>query len=239
VAVEQYEEAVERGAIGEALRTACELAVFGNEYFQRKRPWETRDPCVVASGAALVRAMAVELAPYVPRFAGAVLRVFGISEPRWDDLLEPLGGRRLTLDRVLLERIDATKIQRQVEAKAGGTAVTTEKAEAKGKPIITFSDFEKLDLRVGEILSASEMPDADKLWHLSVRFGDKTRSCVAGIKQAYRSDELVGKRVIALVNLEPRTIRGVPSECMLLAAHGEGMSLAIVDRAVEPGSPVS
>lgn len=226
-----YEAALEKGALAEALRAVCELAVFGNEYFQRKRPWETKDEAAVASGVHLVKGMAIQLRPYVPRFASAVLSVLGVSDPRWDDIDRSIGGAKLGEERVLLERIDVGEIRGCVEREEG----RAEEAEVT----ISLSDLEKIDLRVGVIASASVVEGADKLLALSVDFGDRTRSCVAGIKESYAPDDLIGKRVVAVVNLEPRTIRGLQSECMLLAARGEEFSLAVVDRPVEPGTAVS
>jgi methionyl-tRNA synthetase len=226
-----YEAALERGALGEALRSVCELAVFGNEYFQRKKPWETKDAAVVASGMHLVKGMAIQLAPYVPRFASAVLSVLGVPDSRWEDIDRSIGGSKLGEERVLLERIDVGEIRGRVER-------DKERVE-EIEGTVSFSDFEKVDLRVGVVVSASEVVGADRLLQLSVDFGDRTRSCVAGIKGSYAPDDLVGKRVVAVVNLEPRTIRGLQSECMLLAAQGEELSLVVVDRPTEPGTAVS
>jgi len=241
--VDQYESAVERGMVGEALRLACDLAVFGNEYFQRKRPWETKDPVTIASAVQLVKVMAMQLYPYVPGFAGAILGVLGCTDVVWNDLQTPIGGTKLSSKRVLLERIDIDEIRKQVEGEESEAAKVQEKKEEKtvkdGKETITFGDFEKLDLRVGTIEKAETIEGADKIWHLSISFGHETRSCVAGVKESYGADELVGKQVVALVNLEPRAIRGVQSECMLLAAKGTELSLATLDRPVEPGTPVS
>ncbi len=226
-----YEDALERGALGEALRSVCELAVFGNEYFQRKKPWETKDEAAVASGVYLVKGMAIQLAPYLPRFASAVLSVLGVSDPRWEDIDRSIGGSKLGEERVLLERIDVGEIRERVERQ--------EERVEETEVAISFSDFEKVDLRVGVIAAASEVAGAEKLLQLSVDFGDRTRSCVAGIKESYAPDDLIGKHVVAVVNLEPRTIRGLQSECMLLAAQGEELSLVVVDRPVEPGSAIS
>ena len=228
-----FEDAFERAALAEALRAVCDLAVFGNEYFQRKRPWETKDEVAVASGLHLVKAMGVLLLPFVPAFASEVLSVLGISEPDWDEIDRSAGGGEVGIERVLLERIEVEELRRHVEQ-------TAEEEPAKEAEVtISFEDFEKLDLQVGEITSATEIAGADNLLQLSVDFGDRSRSCVAGIRKSYAADELIGKRVVALVNLEPRTIRGVQSECMLLAAQGESLSLAVVDRPVEPGTAVS
>jgi len=93
--------------------------------------------------------------------------------------------------------------------------------------------------RRAEILSVDEIAGADKLYQLKVDVGDGQRTCVAGIKEHFSQEELVGRKVLVLANLEPVTIRGVRSECMVLAAKGTTLSLLEPDPRVEPGSPVS
>jgi methionyl-tRNA synthetase len=171
----------------------------------------------------------------VPRFASAVLSVLGVPDSRWEDIDRSIGGSKLGEERVLLERIDVGEIRGRVERDKRCVEERVEEIEGT----VSFSDFEKVDLRVGVIVSASEVVGADRLLQLSVDFGDRTRSCVAGIKGSYAPDDLVGKRVVAVVNLEPRTIRGLQSECMLLAAQGEELSLVVVDKPMEPGTAVS
>lgn len=103
------------------------------------------------------------------------------------------------------------------------------------KMTITFDEFLKLEIKVGEILNVREHPNADKLLILEVDTGEK-RQLVAGIKDYYPAKELKGKRIIVLCNLEPREIRGVKSEGMLLAAEDKrGVSLLIPDRKRERG----
>lgn len=107
---------------------------------------------------------------------------------------------------------------------------------------ITFADFQKLDIRVGEIKSAEEIEGADKLYKLMVDLGGEERQLVAGIKPYYPKEELVGKKVLVLANLEPRTIRGVESRGMVLCAHNEDRSqlaCTVPERDVAPGSKVS
>lgn len=89
---------------------------------------------------------------------------------------------------------------------------------------ITYADFQKLDLRVGEIMAAEEIPGADKLLKLKVNIGTEIRELVAGIKLFYALDQLVGRKVAVLTNLEPKTIRGVASQGMVLAASTEGVT---------------
>ncbi|MBU1027026.1 MAG: methionine--tRNA ligase, partial [Candidatus Margulisbacteria bacterium] len=89
---------------------------------------------------------------------------------------------------------------------------------------ISFADFQKLDIRVGEIKIAEEIEGADKLYKLIVDIGGEERVLVAGIKQYYSKDDLPGKKVLVLTNLEPKVIRGVESHGMVLCAHTEDRS---------------
>ena len=86
---------------------------------------------------------------------------------------------------------------------------------------ITFDDFEKLDLRIGTIEAAEKVENSDKLFQLKVDIGAEHRTIVAGVVQQYSADELVGKQIIVLTNLEPKEIRGVVSQGMILAADPE------------------
>lgn len=105
--------------------------------------------------------------------------------------------------------------------------------------MITYDDFAKLDIRIGTIIEADNHPDADKLLLLKVDVGAKQIQLVAGIKGFYSPQELAGKHIVVLANLEPRRIRGQVSEGMLLAAQGNDRISALVpDKEVEPGSQV-
>ncbi len=231
----EYEAAMEGGGIAQAVRSVCELAGFGNEYFQRKKPWATKDQAAVASGAYFVKAMAIMLLPIMPKFATSVLRIVGIDHAVWKDLDGGLGGVRLTDKRTLLERIDVAQIREAIMSCSNDSDETKEVDVEQ----ITFEDFKKFDFRIAEILKVDEIKGADKLYQLKVNVGDGHRTCVAGIKAHFSKEDLVGRKVLVLVNLEPVTIRGVRSECMVLAAKGTTLSLLEPDARVEPGSPVS
>ena len=107
---------------------------------------------------------------------------------------------------------------------------------------ISFSDWEKLDLRNAEILEAEDIEGADKLYKLKIDLGTETRILVAGLKQNYTKEELEGKRIIVLTNLEPKTIRGIKSKGMILAVsnadHSE-VKLLQTDGVIELGNKVS
>ena len=104
---------------------------------------------------------------------------------------------------------------------------------------VTIDDFMKLDLRVARVIEASEIEGADRLLKLRVDLGGETRQLVAGIKKSYAPEELVGKHIVVVANLEPARLRGVESQGMLLAATtDEGPVLATFERTVAPGSRV-
>ncbi|MEM5871534.1 MAG: hypothetical protein QW051_01540 [Candidatus Aenigmatarchaeota archaeon] len=104
---------------------------------------------------------------------------------------------------------------------------------------IEIKDFEKLELKVGEILKVDDIAGSDKLYRLEVDIGGKQITLVAGIKKNYPKNKLLGKKVVVLTNLRPATIRGVTSEGMLLAAvKGDKVNLVTVDGDAEVGSDV-
>jgi methionine--tRNA ligase beta chain len=106
---------------------------------------------------------------------------------------------------------------------------------------VTFDDFKKLDLRVAEIKACEDVKGADRLYHLTIDLGEE-RHIVAGIKAHYGQEELIGKKIIIIANLEPRTIRGITSHGMLLAASEADKSAVVLitpDRDIPNGSTVS
>ncbi len=106
---------------------------------------------------------------------------------------------------------------------------------------ITFDDFIKLDLRVAEIKACEDIEGADKLYKLTIDMGEE-RLIVAGIKQHYSREELIGKRIAVVANLEPRKLRGIMSHGMLLAASNDDKSSVVLltpDKAIPNGSKIS
>jgi len=111
------------------------------------------------------------------------------------------------------------------------------------KPLITFEDFAKLDLRTATIKKIEEIPEADKLYKLTIDVGELgERTICAGIKQHYNKEDLVGKQIIIIANLEPRKMRGIESQGMLLAAVSESEKQIIIiqpEKQIEDGTIVS
>lgn len=100
--------------------------------------------------------------------------------------------------------------------------------------MLTIEEFGKLDLRIATILSVEEHPNADRLWKIQVQVGDETRQIVGGIRSYYTKENLIGRQIVLVSNLEPATIRGEKSEGMLLAAKdGQGIL-----RLISPDGPI-
>jgi methionyl-tRNA synthetase len=114
-------------------------------------------------------------------------------------------------------------------------------AEANKKtekiPVVTFEEFQKLDIRTGKVLSAETVPKSTKLLKLMVDIGGEKRQIVAGMQQFYKPEEMVGKDVVVVTNLAPATIFGVESNGMILAA-GDAASLLVPLKPVEPGTKI-
>jgi methionine--tRNA ligase beta chain len=105
--------------------------------------------------------------------------------------------------------------------------------------MVTIDDFRKLEFKIGQIKEVSEHPNADRLYVVTVDMGDKTKQLVAGIRASYQKEDLIGKQVVVVDNLEPALLRGVESQGMLLAASDEqGIAIVSPLRNVKLGSIV-
>ena len=104
---------------------------------------------------------------------------------------------------------------------------------------ITFDEFMRMDLRVGEILSAERVEGTNKLIKLKVNIGDETRTMVAGVADTYSPEDLMGKKLVVIANLKPAIIRGIESQGMILAAEVEGKAIIpFFDKEVPAGAKV-
>ncbi|MEM1684264.1 MAG: methionine--tRNA ligase subunit beta [Nanopusillaceae archaeon] len=104
---------------------------------------------------------------------------------------------------------------------------------------ISFEEFSRLDIRVGKIIEVRDHPNADKLYVIIVDLGDEKRQIVAGIKDYYKKEQLLNKKIVVILNLKPKNIRGIESKGMLLAAEKDGkVSLLVPDTDIEPGARI-
>lgn len=224
------------------------LADKANQYFDEKAPWKTleADPKgtkeVLTTTLNVFRILAIYLKPILPHYTAKVEKLFGEKAYSWADAQKVLSNAGIQDYEHLASRIEADKVKAMVEeAKALNEKITAEKkaastaapkpaaaattASADGKSgEITFDDFMKVDLRVGHVVEAEEIKEADKLLRLKIDIGGgEIRQIISGIKAAYSPDKLVGRQVLVCVNLAPRKMKFGMSEGMVLAA-GEGGS---------------
>ncbi len=157
-------------------------------------------------------------------------------------VLERFGEARKEEALALLKSIygeaPEVKSEKAEKAKSSGKRGKAKK-EGKKMEYVSFDDFAKLDLRVGKIVEVKDHPNADRLYLVKVDIGDEVRQLVAGLKKYYRPEELLNKTVVIVANLEPKKLRGVESQGMLLAADdGENVALLMPDKEVKLGSRI-
>ena len=122
----------------------------------------------------------------------------------------------------------------------GRSDSATKCLEDRYRDMITFDEFKKMELKVAEVKSVEDHPNADKLIVLQIDLGDEQRQLVAGLKGHYDADSLVGKKIVVVTNLQPAMLRGVESNGMLLAAvDGDELSVLTLDRDLKAGASVS
>jgi methionyl-tRNA synthetase len=247
-----------------AMRLIMGLADRANKYVDDKAPWtmlkdparagEIQDACSVTLN--LFRQIAVYLAPVLPRLAAQAGRLLNQPISRWDDSQTPLVGTSVAKFEHLMKRVELAQVQSMIEdgiqaaAAAEPTPAPTTTWNDGPEPIAaeplvaehcTIDDFQKVDLRVARVVAAAHVQGADKLLQLTLSLGGEgTRNVFAGIKSAYKPEDLVGRLVIVCANLAPRKMKFGISEGMILAAGAGGTEIFLLspDTGAKPGHRV-
>ena len=210
---------------------------------------------VITSTLNIFRMLAIYLKPVLPHYTAKVAKLLGEGDYKWSDVSVVLTNRSINDYEHLATRIEADKVKAMVEesrkineeiaatkkssstvaapAKAGAggakTGATTEDRNADKPAEIEFADFEKVDLRIGQVIEVEEIKEADKLLRLKVDIGDgQVRQIIAGIKSAYKAEQLLGRKILVCVNLKPRKMKFGMSEGMVLAAGSGGSDLFVL-----------
>ena len=238
-------ENIDNLKISHAQAKVLELASFGNTYFQAKEPWKNENENTLYFCAQIVRSLAILSAPFLPVTSEKIwaqLALPGSAEKKaWTDAktLGVVGGHKIGGIFHLFEKIGDDRINdfRKQYLKLGEPGLDTEVEEL---PEIDYEEFEKISLRVGEVKSCENHPNADKLYLLKVDLGSLgERNLVAGIRNGYDMDDLVGKKIVVVANLKPVKIRGVESQVMLLAAELDGKPVLLTpDKDAPAGSKI-
>ncbi|WP_089877411.1 methionine--tRNA ligase [Halogeometricum limi] len=262
-AIEEFEAGVNDYSVREVGNSVVRLAQFGNEYIQRNEPWKLDDGAekaqVIRDCVQVAKAVAVLLEPLAPGKAEQLwndlnedddVHAAGV-EAALDAPAASFGEPSELFEKIEEERVEELNEKLESRVAAATAADETETDEAadgssedvsdEHEPLlegrIGFEEFQELDLRVAEILDAEGIDGADKLAKLTVDIGVEERQIVAGIKQLHDLDELPGKKVVVVANLEKAELFGVESNGMVLAA-GEQADLLTTHGDAEPGTRV-
>lgn len=223
----------------EALKEAMNLARLGNKYLADAEPWKVvkTDPervkTIMNIALQITANLAIICEPFLPFSMDKLRGWLNISNLGWNDagstdLLKP--GHQTAKPELLFEKIEDDAINRQVE-KLNATKKSNEVASAKvvpGKSPVTFDEFSKVDIRTATILEAEKVPKTTKLLKLKIDTGLDVRTIVSGIAEYYNPEDIIGKQISIIANLEPRKIKGIESKGMILMAEDKDGRLVMV-----------
>mgnify|MGYP001443986017 FL=1 len=259
---DQIADAYENCEFNKAMRLIMELADQANPFVENSQPWvlrkdpakqqELQDVCTIALN--LFRQLVVYLSPVLPELTGKANELFGVEISDWSDSQSPITGSQITKFKHMMQRVDIKDVEAMIdETKDEAAAEETQSAAnehqdsdqpLKDEPLAeecTIDDFVKVDLRVARIVAAQHVEGADRLLQLTLSLGgDETRNVFAGIKSAYEPEELIGRLVVCVANLQPRKMRFGVSEGMITAAGpgGSDVFLLAPDSGAQPGQRV-
>ena len=221
-----------REAQGEMMR----IARIGNKYLADNEPWKlvktdaNRVETIMSVSLEITRQLSIACMPFLPKTAEKLQGFLNINCDKWNDLKdasELTVGSQINKAEILFKKIEDEFVELEVQKLKEKSQQTSKFPPMK--ELIDFETFQKMDLRMGKILSAEKVKKADKLLQLSVDTGIDTRTVVSGIAQHYAPEDVVGKTVLILLNLAPRKIRGVESQGMILMAENEEGELSFLE----------
>ena len=219
-------EKIEVMRVNEAIEIILQFVRSINKYIETKAPWKLakEEPKIAGkvlfTAAEALRVSAILLSPIMPNRTQTVLETLGATESGldWGGLTS---GIEVKLHDPLFPRINIKKLENSVENHG-------KKEELEN--VITFDEFQNVELKTAKILKAEKVDGADKLLKLQIKVGDEQRQIVSGIAQFYPPEELVEKMIVVVTNLKPATIFGIESNGMLLAAkNGKTLTLMTID----------
>ncbi len=246
------EENLEAFRFREALKEMMNLARLGNKYLADTEPWKViktnpdhvKDILYVS--LQITANLVILSEPFLPFSASKLTEFLNFTNPGWEhagdqELLKP--GHQLNKPELLFEKIEDTEVEAQLNKLLATRKANDEEVEnvvTPSKENITFDDFTKMDIRTATILEAEKIPKTKKLLKLRVDTGIDKRTIVSGIAEFYEPEDIVGKQISMLVNLEPREIRGIVSQGMILMAEDTDGNLTFVSPAgqIKNGSMV-
>ena len=236
----------------EATKQFMDIARFANKYFNDQEPWKTRkenpEKCSTTLNLCLQAAYSLTIMmhpilPFTSQKIWKMLKQEGeVEKSEWDQIGELVlkGNDKIGEIEILFDKIPDKVINKEIERLQQMQQESPE-AEKKEEPkYLTIDEFKKVELKSAKVIMAERVAGADKLMKLQIEVGEEKRQLVAGIAQHYTAEEMIGKTIIIVANLQPAKIRGVESQGMLLAvSDGDTLSLLTSDKPVDSGKPVS
>ena len=236
---ENVENSIETFRFREALKEAMNLARLGNKYLADAEPWKVikTDPervkTIMNIALQITANLTIICEPFLPFSMEKLRGWINFNELRWSEagktsLLAP--GHVINKPGLLFEKIEDEEITRQID-KLLATKKANDTADAKttpGKEAITFDDFTRIDIRTATILEAEKVPKTTKLLKLKIDTGLDVRTIVSGIAEYYAPEAVIGKQISIVANLEPRKIKGIESQGMILMAEDKDGKLVMV-----------
>jgi methionyl-tRNA synthetase len=236
---EKVEVSLETYRFREALKEAINLARLGNKYLADAEPWKViksdteRVKTIMNIALQITANLTIICEPFLPFSMGKLREWLNFNESEWNkagntDLLK--SGHAINKPGLLFEKIEDDAISKQID-KLLATKKANEASLFKavpGKDLVTFDDFTKIDIRTATILEAEKVPKTTKLLKLKIDTGLDVRTIVSGIAEYYEPENIIGKQISIIANLEPRKIKGIESQGMILMAEDSDGKLVMV-----------
>ena len=251
-AADRVEAEMDKFKFNMALEEIWVLVRRANKYIDETTPWilakdensKARLDVVMHNLSEALRIVSILIHPFMHTTSTEIRKQMGLwfAEPEWEDskTFDMMEGEQVKKGDPIFPRMDIEKELEELE-KLNGPKKEEENIPLELKDTIKFEDFDKIDLRVGTILSAEKHPKADKLLVFQVKMGTETRQIISGIAEHYKPEDVVGKKVVVVANLAPRKLRGLESKGMILFADNmvDGKeTLEFVSTEAEDGNSV-
>jgi methionyl-tRNA synthetase len=232
----------------DGLMEVMNLARAANKYFNDSEPWKTaksdRGRCgtTINVSIQIARALALLMHPVIPSSCDRIWRMLNldgqVGGQSWDSASGPAvpDGHRLGTPEILFNKIEDSVIEKELNALGTTPAASAVPQTPAAPTLIGIDDFKKIDLRVARVLEAERVPKSDRLLKLQVEIGAERRQILAGIARQYAPEDLLGKSVVVVFNLQPATLMGQESQGMLLAASDADGKLVVIAPTAEISS---
>jgi methionyl-tRNA synthetase len=238
------EKCYEEIKLKDALKAILHVSKKANGYFQEQEPWkavkENKEKAdnAIANLVQFIKDLSIIIEPILPNTAKNIRKQLNVQEQLfWDDLFKPMpAGHAIGKAEILFNKLEDDQIAafkkkfagRQDSAKPEKPTTSTKSAHGEHVEQSTNADFSILDLKVALVKEIKPHPEAEKLYILQLDLGNEQRQLVAGLRPYYKEDELLGKRIVIITNLEHAKLRGQLSQGMLLAAEDEMHTVGIL-----------